>query len=83
MLVGQSLVANHGNEVFKRDKGVGVSGDEGSPGYHNGRWDLVEDSERVGMEVGFGVESDVIVLEGALVVDQMSIRTLHLLNIYN
>ena len=75
-------MAKHGNEVFERDEGVGVSGDEGSPGDHIGRWDLVEDSERVGMEVGFEVESDEIVLEAALVVDQMSIRTLHRLNIY-
>ena len=75
-------MVKHGNEEFERDEGVGVSGDEGSPGNHMGRWDLVEDSESVGMEVGFGVESDVIVLEATLVVDQMSIRTLHLLNIY-
>lgn len=47
-LVRQGGVAEHGKEMVKGEKGIGVSGDEGSPGDHIGRWDLVEEAERVG-----------------------------------
>lgn len=47
--------------MLEGEKGVRVSGDQGRPRNHIGRWDLVEETERVGQEVAFGVEADEVV----------------------